>query len=175
MWGWLFCIAAVAVFSGANSAGAGAARLVCYVESARADSFSECTHLVYTGNARGDKLDNLLKEYRKNNPRLKIILRVAENDKVSRFEPFSIYDYLTTISWHIYHVSWNSERLERITNVVFEKFLGKKTYVKDSMGRYCRLIYWGKITLSGFHMNTTFFIQLHCLSWNVIVACSATI
>ncbi|KAM3959181.1 uncharacterized protein ACR2FA_006716 [Aphomia sociella] len=82
MWRWLLCLAAAAVLSGVNGAGAGAARLVCYVESARAtEGFTECTHLVYAGDARGDKLDALLKEYRKNNPRLKIVLRIAEVDK----------------------------------------------------------------------------------------------
>ncbi|XP_063825134.1 uncharacterized protein LOC135074696 [Ostrinia nubilalis] len=80
MWAWAFCL--LAAFLGAESAGAGAARLVCYVDSARAtEGFSECTHLVYAGDARGEKLESLLKEYRKNNPRLKIVLRVAEGDK----------------------------------------------------------------------------------------------
>ena len=83
MWLWFVLCAAAAVLCGVESAGAGAARLVCYVESARAaDGFSECTPLVYAGDARGDKLDALLKDYRKNNPRLKIILRVSEVDKV---------------------------------------------------------------------------------------------
>lgn len=83
MWLWFLLTAAVAVFSGVESAGAGAARLICYVESSLAvDGFSECTHLVYAGDARGDKLDALLKDYKKNNPRLKIILRVSEVDKV---------------------------------------------------------------------------------------------
>ncbi|XP_022830832.1 uncharacterized protein LOC111359490 [Spodoptera litura] len=82
MWLWFVFVAAAAVLSGVESAGAGAARLVCYVESARAtDGFSECTHLVYAGDARGDKLDALLKEYKKSNPRLKIILRISEVDK----------------------------------------------------------------------------------------------
>ncbi|CAH1645350.1 unnamed protein product [Spodoptera littoralis] len=82
MWLWFVFVAAAAVLSGVESAGAGAARLVCYVESARAtDGFSECTHLVYAGDARGDKLDTLLKEYKKSNPRLKIILRISEVDK----------------------------------------------------------------------------------------------
>lgn len=82
MWLWLL-VAAAALLSPAQSAGAGAARLVCYVENARAtEGFSECTHLVYTGDARGDKLDTLLKDYKKNNPRLKVILRVNEADKV---------------------------------------------------------------------------------------------
>ncbi|XP_045772112.1 mucin-17-like [Maniola jurtina] len=80
MWLWLLCVAAAAVFS-AEGAGAGAARLVCYVESARASDFTECTHLVYAGDARGEKLDALLKEYRKDNPRVKIVLRVSEVDK----------------------------------------------------------------------------------------------
>ncbi|CAD0199517.1 unnamed protein product [Chrysodeixis includens] len=81
MWLW-FVVVAAAALAGVESAGAGAARLVCYVESARAtDGFSECTHLVYAGDARGDKLDALLKDYKKNNPRLKIILRVSELDK----------------------------------------------------------------------------------------------
>lgn len=83
MWLWFVFVAAAAVLSGVESAGAGAARLVCYVESARAtDGFSECTHLVYAGDARGDKLDALLKEYKKINPRLKVILRISEADKV---------------------------------------------------------------------------------------------
>ncbi|XP_047024317.1 uncharacterized protein LOC124633206 [Helicoverpa zea] len=82
MWLWLVLVAAAAVLSGVESAGAGAARLVCYVESARAiDGFSECTHLVYAGDARADKLEALLKDYKKTNPRLKIILRVSEVDK----------------------------------------------------------------------------------------------
>ncbi|XP_023938917.2 uncharacterized protein LOC112046512 [Bicyclus anynana] len=80
MWLWVLCVATAAVFS-AEGAGAGAARLVCYVERARASDFAECTHLVYTGDARGEKLDALLKDYRKNNPRLKIVLRVSEVDK----------------------------------------------------------------------------------------------
>ncbi|XP_072931733.1 uncharacterized protein [Epargyreus clarus] len=79
MWFWFLCVAAAAY--SVDGAGPGAARLVCYVESARASDFAECTHLVYTGDARGDKLDSLLKEYRKNNPKLKIVLRVSENDK----------------------------------------------------------------------------------------------
>ncbi|XP_063618759.1 uncharacterized protein LOC134791636 [Cydia splendana] len=78
---WLLSLTAFAVFSAASGAGAGAARLVCYVDGARAEGFSECTHLVYHGDARGDKLDGVLKEYRKDNPRLKIVLRVAEVDK----------------------------------------------------------------------------------------------
>lgn len=78
---WAFCLCLAAAVVAAQGAGAGAARLVCYVE--RAGDYSECTHLVYTGDARGEKLDSLLKEYRKNNPRLKIVLRVAEGDKVS--------------------------------------------------------------------------------------------
>lgn len=81
MWLWVLCVATAAVYS-AQGAGAGAARLVCYVESAHVSDFTECTHLVYTGDARGEKLDALLKEYRKNNPRLKIVLRVSEVDKV---------------------------------------------------------------------------------------------
>ncbi|CAH2266085.1 jg17609 [Pararge aegeria aegeria] len=80
MWLWVLCVAAAAVFS-AEGAGAGAARLICYVENARASDFTECTHLVYAGDARGEKLDVLLKDYRKNNPRLKIVLRVSEVDK----------------------------------------------------------------------------------------------
>ncbi|CAK1596443.1 unnamed protein product [Parnassius mnemosyne] len=80
MWLLLFCLAAGAALT-AEGAGAGAARLVCYVESTHASDFSECTHLVYTGDARGEKLDNLLREYKKNNPRLKIILRASEIDK----------------------------------------------------------------------------------------------
>lgn len=82
MWLWLL-IAAAALLTPVHSAGAGAARLVCYVESSRAtDGFSECTHLVYTGDARGDKLDGLLKDYKKYNPRLKVILRISDVDKV---------------------------------------------------------------------------------------------
>lgn len=83
MWGWLFIVAVAVALSNVAAAGAGAARLVCYAESGRTDGFSECTHLVYAGDARGDKLDALLKEYRKSNPRLKIVLRVSEVDKVS--------------------------------------------------------------------------------------------
>lgn len=74
-------MATAAVYS-AEGAGAGAARLLCYVESARDSEFTECTHLVYAGNLRGDKLTSVLKDYRKNNPRLKIILRVTELNKV---------------------------------------------------------------------------------------------
>ncbi|XP_012551241.2 uncharacterized protein LOC101746073 [Bombyx mori] len=79
MWVWLFLV--VAALSRSDGAGAGAARLVCYTESARPQGFAECTHLVYAGDARGDKLDTLLKEYRKSNPRLKIVVRVADDDK----------------------------------------------------------------------------------------------
>lgn len=92
MWGWFLLIAAVAV-AGVTGGGAGAARLVCYADSARADGFTECTHLVYAGDARGDKLDALLKEYRKNNSRLKIILRVSDADKVRH----NIFTYLCKI------------------------------------------------------------------------------
>lgn len=81
MWVWLLFFAA-ALLSPAYGAGAGAARLVCYVENARVtNGFSECTHLVYAGDARGAKLDTLLKDYKKNNPNLKIILRINEVDK----------------------------------------------------------------------------------------------
>lgn len=90
MWVCFLLVTAVAV-SGVTGGGAGAARFVCYADSARADGFTECTHLVYAGDARGDKLDALLKEYRKNNSRLKIILRVSEADKVR-------YIFLTTFS-----------------------------------------------------------------------------
>lgn len=83
MWGGLICLAAAVL--AVESAGAGAARLVCYVDGpSRGVGFTECTHLVYKGDARGDKLDALLKEYRNTNPRLKIVLRVAEGDKVSQ-------------------------------------------------------------------------------------------
>lgn len=81
MWGWLLCAAAAVLAGSADCAGAGAARLVCYAESGT-DGFSDCTHLVYSGDARGDKLDALLKEFKKSNPRIKIIIRVAETDKV---------------------------------------------------------------------------------------------
>lgn len=67
----------------AEGAGAGAARLVCYVDGPTRAGVAECTHLVYGGDARGDKLDALLKDYRKANSRVKIVLRVAEGDKVS--------------------------------------------------------------------------------------------
>ncbi|CAH0723189.1 unnamed protein product, partial [Brenthis ino] len=77
MWFLLVCV--FTAFLTAESAGAGAARLVCYVENA--GDFAECTHLVYAGDARGEKLDSLLKEYRKNNPRLKILVRASEADK----------------------------------------------------------------------------------------------
>lgn len=80
MWLLLFCVVAGAALS-AEGAGAGAARLLCYVEGGNAE-FSECTHLVYAGDARGEKLDGLLRDYRKSNPRLKIILRATEIDKV---------------------------------------------------------------------------------------------
>ncbi|KOB68117.1 Chitinase-like protein Idgf2, partial [Operophtera brumata] len=71
MWGALLYL--VAVVLAVDGAGAGAARLVCYVDSPRRDvGFKECTHLVYGGDARGDKLDVLLKDYRKANQRLKI-------------------------------------------------------------------------------------------------------
>ena len=79
MWFLLVCV--VAAFLRVEGAGAGAARLVCYVGNAA--DFAECTHLVYDGDARGDKLDTLLKEYRKNNPRLKILVRTSEGDKVN--------------------------------------------------------------------------------------------
>lgn len=100
MWLWFLFVAAAAVLSGVESAGAGAARLVCYVENARAvDGFSECTHLVYAGDARGDKLDSLLKDYRKKNPRLKIILRVSKIDKVRLTKYFS---KMSGLSKHIF-------------------------------------------------------------------------
>ncbi|XP_041977981.1 uncharacterized protein LOC121732231 isoform X2 [Aricia agestis] len=79
MW-FLFFLAAAAVYS-AEGAGAGAARLVCYVQGSGVSDYNECTHLIYAGDARGEKLEVLLKEYRKNNPRLKIILRVTESDE----------------------------------------------------------------------------------------------
>lgn len=82
MWGCLLFLAGAAAV--AESAGAGAARLACYVEGAAAE-LQECSHVVYAGDARGDKLDSLLKEYRRYNPRAKIVLRVAEVDKVSDF------------------------------------------------------------------------------------------
>lgn len=85
MWGWLLCAVAAVLASSVDCAGAGAARLVCYAETGRTDGFSDCTHLVYSGDARGDKLDALLKEYKKSNPRIKIIVRVAETDKVRFF------------------------------------------------------------------------------------------
>lgn len=82
---WLLSLTVCAVLSVVAGAGAGAARLVCYVDGGARDGFSECTHLVYSGDARGEKLEGLLKEYKKLNPRLKIVLRVAEVDKVSIF------------------------------------------------------------------------------------------
>lgn len=81
MWGCLLLLAAVS--AAVECAGAGAARLACYVEGARATDLHECTHIVYAGDARGDTLDGILKEYRKYNPRAKIMLRVADVDKVS--------------------------------------------------------------------------------------------
>lgn len=84
-------MASAAVYS-VDGAGVGAARLVCYVEGARASDFTECTHLVYAGDARGEKLNALLKDYRKDNPRLKILLRVSEADEVSDFS-ITIFDF----------------------------------------------------------------------------------
>ncbi|CAG9093960.1 unnamed protein product [Plutella xylostella] len=81
MWAWISLAALAVVANSAAGAGAGAARLLCYVENASTDQFSECTHLVYAGNARGDKLEAVLKDYRKNNPRIKIVLRVTDGDK----------------------------------------------------------------------------------------------
>lgn len=92
MWFWFLCVASAAVYS-VDGAGVGAARLVCYVEGARASDFTECTHLVYAGDARGEKLNALLKDYRKDNPRLKILLRVSEADEVSDFS-ITNFDFL---------------------------------------------------------------------------------
>lgn len=86
---WFLLVCAFTAFLTAEGAGAGAARLVCYVENA--GDFAECTHLVYAGDARGEKLDSLLKEYRKNNPRVKILVRASEVDKVNiRFKVLGI-------------------------------------------------------------------------------------
>ncbi|XP_060803080.1 uncharacterized protein LOC106140978 [Amyelois transitella] len=106
MWGWLLCLAVAGAFWNVDGAGAGAARLVCYVGGSRAiDGYTECSHLVYTGNERGDKLDTLLKEYRKNNPRIKIVLRVTEVDKDLRkllkskhLQGLEIYDAHKTLN-----------------------------------------------------------------------------
>lgn len=109
MWGLLF-VAFAALLAGVECAGAGAARLVCYVENSRViEGFSECTHLIYAGNARGDKLDSLLKDYRKHNPRLKIILRVAETDKVrclQCYPPNKFNIYLYFLSSNIRHLCY---------------------------------------------------------------------
>ncbi|GBP68303.1 hypothetical protein EVAR_4902_1 [Eumeta japonica] len=77
----LALFAAFLAFPVNDAAGVGAARLVCYVDSAANTSFSECTHIVYAGKARGEKLDEVLKEYRKNSPGAKTLLRVTESDK----------------------------------------------------------------------------------------------
>ncbi|XP_053607589.1 mucin-3B-like [Plodia interpunctella] len=111
MWGWLLCLAAAAVFLDVECAGAGAARLVCYVGDSRAaDGYTECSHLVYTGDERGDKLEILLKEFRKNNPRLKIILRVAEVDKDLRKLLKS--KYLQGLEIHDAHKSLNRTKVQ---------------------------------------------------------------
>lgn len=79
MWGYLFLTLAV-LASSAKCAGVGAARLLCYVEDVKAESVPECTHLVYTGVHRGDKLESVLKEFKKLNPRTKVLLRVNDAD-----------------------------------------------------------------------------------------------
>ncbi|XP_068632246.1 mucin-2-like [Battus philenor] len=104
MWLLLFCVVAGTALA-VEGAGAGAARLVCYVESTHAADFSECTHLIYSGDARGEKLENLLREYRKSNPRLKIILRATEVDKdlrtllkLKNVQGLEIYDAHRTLN-----------------------------------------------------------------------------
>ncbi|XP_049869607.1 uncharacterized protein LOC126369292 [Pectinophora gossypiella] len=103
MWGWLFVVGVATLVAECRSAGAGAARLVCYSE--RQTDVADCTHLIYTGVARGDKLDTLLKEYRKNNPRVKIILRVSEVDKDLRSLVMS--KYVSGLELHDAHRTLN--------------------------------------------------------------------
>ncbi|XP_064071930.1 uncharacterized protein LOC113402875 [Vanessa tameamea] len=108
MWFWFLCVASAAVYS-VEGAGAGAARLVCYVEGARASDFTECTHLVYAGDARGDKLDSLLKEYRKDNQRIKILLRVTEADK--KLEDLLKSKHVQGLEIYDAHLSFNKSKV----------------------------------------------------------------
>ncbi|CAK1552731.1 unnamed protein product [Leptosia nina] len=78
---WLWFLLGLGSVLTAEGAGAGAARLVCYVENARITDLRECTHLVYTGKIRDEKLDGVLEGYRSQNPKLKIIVRVTTEDK----------------------------------------------------------------------------------------------
>ncbi|XP_045448718.1 uncharacterized protein LOC123657183 [Melitaea cinxia] len=112
MWFWFLCVASAAVYS-VDGAGAGAARLVCYVEGARASDFTECTHLVYAGDARGEKLNALLKDYRKDNPRLKILLRVSEADE--KLEDLLKSKHVQGLEVHDAHRTFNkSKALETV-------------------------------------------------------------
>lgn len=80
MWGTFYVVSALLLQAGA----AGVARLVCYVDTP-AQGLTECTHVVYAGDVRGDKLDAVLKEIRKGSTRAKIVVRVGGEDKVSLF------------------------------------------------------------------------------------------
>lgn len=80
---WLFLGGISAVL-----AGPGVSRIVCYVDDGSVKDMGACSHLVYSGVERGDSLEALLKEYRKENPRLKLILRAGADDKVSDFLNF---------------------------------------------------------------------------------------
>ncbi|XP_045497665.1 uncharacterized protein LOC123695784 [Colias croceus] len=110
MWLW-FLLGFAAVWS-ADAAGAGAARLACYVESARNSDFTECTHLVYAGTARGDKLDALLKDYRKHNPKLKIIVRVTNEDK--DFKEILKSKYIQGLEIHDAHRTFNRTKVSEL-------------------------------------------------------------
>ncbi|XP_038211690.1 uncharacterized protein LOC119832152 [Zerene cesonia] len=110
MWLW-FLLGFAAVWT-ADGAGAGAARLACYVESARNSDFTECTHLVYAGTARGDKLDALLKDYRKHNPKLKIIVRVTNEDK--DFKDILKSKYIQGLEVHDAHRTFNRTKVSEL-------------------------------------------------------------
>ncbi|XP_047506922.1 uncharacterized protein LOC125050897 isoform X2 [Pieris napi] len=102
---WLWVLFGLGAVLSAEAAGAGAARLVCYVETARTLDFTECTHLIYTGSARGEKLDGILKDYRKHNPKLKIILRVTEDDK--DLKDILVSKYIQGLELYNAHQSFN--------------------------------------------------------------------
>ncbi|CAH3831113.1 unnamed protein product [Pieris brassicae] len=102
---WLWVLFGLGAVLSAEAAGAGAARLVCYVETARTLDFTECTHLIYTGSARGEKLDGILRDYRKHNPKLKIILRVTEEDK--DLKDILVSKYIQGLELYNAHQSFN--------------------------------------------------------------------
>ncbi|XP_022125156.2 uncharacterized protein LOC111000114 isoform X2 [Pieris rapae] len=102
---WLWVLFGLGAVLSADAAGAGAARLVCYVETARTLDFTECTHLIYMGSARGEKLDGILKDYRKHNPKLKIILRVTEEDK--DLKDILVSKYIQGLELYNAHKSFN--------------------------------------------------------------------